>query len=76
MSFPHSKPFCYGDSYRTHADLCTSLDGSVLYANSPDRVIDEDLKNVPLPVGLMSRLKSLVGTLTDEVPGNVDYLGC
>ena len=76
MSFPHSKPYCYGESYRSHSDWCPPLDGSPAFIDSTDRSIDASLKSVPLPTGFMSRLKLFVGTLSDEASGNVDYLGC
>jgi hypothetical protein len=41
-----------------------------------DRVLDEALRSVPLPEGLMTRLGRLVYSMPHETADQVDWLGC
>ncbi len=38
--------------------------------------LDHALRSVPLPDGLMARLRKLVFTMSDECTDRMDYLGC
>jgi hypothetical protein len=41
-----------------------------------DRAIDQALRSVPLPDGLLTRLGKLAYTMSDEAADQVDWLGC
>jgi hypothetical protein len=76
MSYPYSKPMPFGDSFRTPTDPPAPFDGGLPFVQSADRAIDAALRSVPLPEGFNRRLTLLLGSMTDEVSGSVDYLGC
>jgi hypothetical protein len=76
MSYPYSKPIPSGDSFAPQANAFAALDGSLPFTQSADRSIDAALKSVPLPDGLLSRLRLMVSTMPDEISDPVDYLGC
>jgi hypothetical protein len=44
--------------------------------HAADRAIDAALRSVPLPDGLMMRLRKLVYAMPDETADQVDCLGC
>jgi hypothetical protein len=49
------------------------------YSNSPhaaDSAIDEALRSVPLPQGLLTRLGLIAYTAPDDAADKVDWLGC
>jgi hypothetical protein len=76
MSYPHSKPREFGDSFPTPIHLPLPLDSGLPFVQSADGAIDAALRSVPLPDGFNRRLTLLLGSMTDEVSGSVDYLGC
>jgi hypothetical protein len=77
MSYPHSKPISFGDAFlNPAADSIAAFDRSRPFIQSTDGAIDVALRNVPLPDGLLGRLKRLVVTMPDETSGQIDYLGC
>jgi len=76
MSFPHSQPRQFGDSFRNPIHLPVPLDSGLPFVQSADSAIDTELRSVPLPDGFNRRLTLLLGSMTDEVSGSVDYLGC
>lgn len=76
MSYLHSKPILIGNAFRDPSEPMGAPDGAVPFVQSADRTIEAALKSVPLPEGLMSRLKAMAMTMTDEVSDSVDYLGC
>jgi hypothetical protein len=76
MSYPHSKPISFGDTFQDPTDSRGALEGSLPFIQSADRTIDAALRNVPLPDGMLNRLKRLVYTMSDEAADQVDYLGC
>lgn len=41
-----------------------------------DTVLDATLRNVPLPLGLLTRLDTFVGEMTDSASDPFDWLGC
>jgi hypothetical protein len=41
-----------------------------------DNAVDVALRSVPLPDGMLNRLKRMAFTMPDEAAGQVDYLGC
>jgi hypothetical protein len=41
-----------------------------------DRAIDAALRAVPLPDGLMTRLQLLACTMPEDMPDQLDWLGC
>ena len=67
MSYPHSKPISFGDTFNTTADSLAALDGSLPFVQSADRAIDAALRSVPLPDGLLRRLGIMVSGMSDEV---------
>jgi hypothetical protein len=76
MSYPHSKPISIGDTFSDPSDSLGALEGSRPFIQSADRTIDAALRNVPLPDGMLNRLRRLVYTMSDEAADQVDYLGC
>jgi hypothetical protein len=76
MSYPHSKPISIGDTFPNRADSMGAFDGSLPFIQSADRSIDAALRSVPLPEGMLNRLKRLVYSMSDEAADQVDYLGC
>jgi hypothetical protein len=44
--------------------------------HAADRAIDEALRSVPLPHGLLTRLGLIAYTAPDEAANNVDWPGC
>jgi hypothetical protein len=76
MSFSKSNHLSTDDVH-CPANGSPSLGGETSFVHSgADRVIDQALRSVPLPEGLMSRLGMLVFTMSDETADRVDYLGC
>jgi hypothetical protein len=43
---------------------------------SGDSALDSALRAVPLPEGLMTRLGLLMVTMPEDMPDQVDWLGC
>jgi hypothetical protein len=76
MSYPHSKPSHFGESFRNPIHLPVPLDSGLPFVQSADGAIDEALRSVDLPEGFNRRLSLLLDSMTDEVSGSVDYLGC
>jgi hypothetical protein len=76
MSYPHSKPISIGDTFSDPSDSMSAREGSLPFIQSADRTIDAALRNVPLPDGMLNRLRRLVYTVSDEAADSVDYLGC
>jgi hypothetical protein len=77
MSFSHSQPRSFGESFRNHRiHLPVPLESGLPFVQSADGAIDEALRSVELPEGFNRRLTLLLGSMTDEVSGSVDYLGC
>jgi hypothetical protein len=71
MSYPHTKPISIGDTFPFPADPAAAYDRSLPFVQSADSAIDSALRSVPLPEGLLARLK-----LLDEATDRMDYLGC
>jgi hypothetical protein len=44
--------------------------------NAADSAIDEELRSVPLPQGLLTRLGLIAYTAPDDAVDKVDWLGC
>jgi hypothetical protein len=44
--------------------------------HAADSAIDEALRSVPLPQGLMTRLGLIAYTIQDDAADKVDWLGC
>jgi len=76
MSYPHSQPRSFGDSFRNPIHLPLPLDSGLPFVQSADSAIDEALCDVALPEGFNRRLTLLLGGMSDEVSGSVGYLGC
>ena len=76
MSYPHSKPMSLGDTFPNSADPLAAFDHLWPQIQSTDGAMDAALRSVPLPEGLLGRLKQLALTIPDEAAGQVDYLGC
>jgi hypothetical protein len=76
MSYPHSKPISIGDAFFNPANSIAAFDYSRPFVQSQDGAIDVALRNVPLPDGMLNRLKRLAITMPDETSGQIDYLGC
>jgi hypothetical protein len=66
MSYPQSKPFFCGDGFHTSADSLAGFDGSWRFVTA-DRAMDASLRSVPLPDGLLNRLKQMLNRMPDEV---------
>jgi hypothetical protein len=45
-------------------------------SGSAEPSLDDALRSVPLPEGLLARLRKLVFTMSDERTDRMDYLGC
>jgi hypothetical protein len=77
MSYPHSKSMSLGDAFPSAAEPLAAHDNSLPYVHAAtDGAMDVALRSVPLPEGLLGRLKQLALTIADEAAGPVDYLGC
>jgi hypothetical protein len=74
----YSRPLFGGDRFTDSDDSLPPVGGfpPVGAGESPDRVIDSALRNVPMPEGLMVRMSMLAVTLPDDATDQVDYLGC
>jgi hypothetical protein len=76
MSYPHSKPNSLGNAYSIPAESSGVSDHSLPFVQSLDSAVDAALRSVPLPDGMLNRLKRLAFTMPDETAGRMDYLGC
>jgi hypothetical protein len=76
MSYSRSKPIAFGDSISNSTDSLAGLDSSLPFVQAADRAIEAALRSVPLPEGLLNRLKLMVHRMSDEKSDSVDYLGC
>jgi hypothetical protein len=76
MSF--SKSRLYGPGRKPTA-TSENPAGTNAFSNSPhaaDSAIDEALRSVPLPQGLLTRLGLIAYTAPDDAADKVDWLGC
>jgi hypothetical protein len=76
MSFSHSN-----SAFDSHSFLNSQLPPSgagevTVNRQAVDRPIDQALRSVPLPDGLLTRLGKLAYTVSDEAADQVDWLGC
>jgi hypothetical protein len=76
MSYPHSKPSSLGDAFTVPAESSGAPDHSLPFVQSMDNAVDAALRSVPLPDGMLNRLKKMAFTMPDEAAGQMDYLGC
>jgi hypothetical protein len=76
MSYSHSKSLFCNQNFNTSSEPIVALEGSAGFIRSADRAIDNALRNVPLPEGLLRRLSQMASTVSDGVSDSVDYLGC
>jgi len=76
MSYPHSKPKTLGDAYSIPAESSGAADHLLPFVQSLDSAVDAALRGVPIPDGMLNRLKRLAFTMPDEAAGRMDYLGC
>jgi hypothetical protein len=76
MSYPHSKPISLGNHFPNPADSIVPFGHAPPHNHAADGAMDVALRSVPLPEGLLGRLKQLALTMPDEASGQVDYLGC
>jgi hypothetical protein len=76
MSFSHSN-----SAFDSHSFLNSQLpapgSGEItVNRQAVDRAIDQALRSVPLPDGLLTRLGKLAYSVPDEAADQVDWLGC
>ena len=76
MSYSHSKPNSLGDAYSVPAESSGTPDQLLPFVQSIDNAVDAALRSVPLPDGMLNRLKRMAFTMPDEAAGQIDYLGC
>jgi hypothetical protein len=76
MSYPYSKPNSLGNAFMPPAESLGAPDHSLPFVQSMDSAVDAALRSVPLPDGMLNRLKKLAFSMPDEAAGQVDYLGC
>jgi hypothetical protein len=76
MSYSHSKPNSLGDAYSIPAESSGASDQLLPFVQSLDTAVDAALRSVPLPDGMLNRLKRMAFTMPDETAGQMDYLGC
>jgi len=76
MSFSESK-FDSADPARFQTSFTPQFESDAPFVGSDaDRAVDQALRNVVLPDGLLSRLGALVCKLSDDATDRMDYLGC
>ncbi len=73
MLYFYSRPLFGGDRFTDSDDLLPPAGGFPVVGagESPERVIDAALRNVPLPEGLMVRMSMLAVTLPDDATDQV-----
>ena len=74
MSYLYSKPRFGQDRFPDIDDLLPFIGSRPRGDRSADGAIDSELRSVPLPDGLMTRLSMLVHTMPDDAADHVDYL--
>jgi hypothetical protein len=65
-----------GNHFPNPADSNAPFGHAPPHIHGADGAMDVALRSVPLPEGLLGRLKQLALTMPDEATGQVDYLGC
>jgi hypothetical protein len=76
MSYSNSRLFGSGRQPTAASENGTAINR---FRNSPhtaDGAIDEALRSVPLPQGLMTRLGLIAYATPDDAADKVDWLGC
>ncbi len=77
MSYSHSKPMPIGDALNNLADWNSPFDPQLPFVQSADGAIDAALRGVPLPEGMLNRLKRMILAMPEGPAGHpMDYLGC
>jgi hypothetical protein len=76
MSYSHSHPAFDHHSFLNGHCLSPPASEPAAANRQADRAIDSELRSVPLPDGLMTRLGTLVYTMSEESTDHVDWLGC
>ncbi len=76
MSYPHAKPMPIDNAFPKLADSIVPFGHALPLIHGADGAMDAALRSVPLPEGLLGRLKQLALTISDEAADPVDYLGC
>ncbi len=76
MSYLHSKPSSLGDAFPNSIDSAAQIGHAIPFIQSSDSAVDLALRSVPLPDGMLNRLKRMALTMPDDSTGHVDYLGC
>lgn len=76
MSHFYSNPISNHFAFVEGDSLSRALGEDAAADPVTDRAINDALRNVPLPAGLMTRLGMLVYNVSDETADQVDYLGC
>ena len=73
MLYFYSRPWFGGDRFTDSNDAVPPVGGfpPVGGGETPDRMIDKALRNVPLPDGLMVRMTMLAVTLPDDATDQV-----
>ena len=76
MSYSNSRLHGPGRKPTAASENGTSVSALSYSHHAADSAIDEALRSVPLPQGLLSRLGLLAYTAPDDAADKVDWLGC
>jgi hypothetical protein len=76
MAYSNSRSFNHARQPNAALETQTAADGFRNSRQAADRAIDEALRSVPLPDGLLTRLGSIVCAVSEDSADQVDWLGC
>jgi hypothetical protein len=74
MSYPRSNFIAVRDDHRD--ETLEFLAGPPQNVRSTESAIDAALRSVPLPEGLLTRLRKWVYSMPEEAAGRIDCFGC
>ena len=75
MSYPTRRSFYAGREPTAASETETAANGRG-HARHADSAIDEALRSVPLPQGLLARLGMIAYSISEDSADQVDWLGC
>jgi hypothetical protein len=76
MSYSNSRLFGPRRQPAAASENGTATNAFRYSPHAADSAIDEALRSVPLPQGLMTRLGLIAYTIPDDAADKVDWLGC